>query len=419
MAHRSDRGRDQPDIIALRRRYLFRRDLARFDIIVHRQSLRVFTPDVLYRLHERHRRLVYDTADIRFVRPRADDATSTRDPEALDMTTTFLRAMDALILASPLQRRDFEDLEMPQAEIARPLLNRRHRTTYAHGGPIRVVWQGYPENLAPMQRLHPIIRRLRAETGLDIRLVYDTGGPARDDGPIQYTEWKIHRWERVLIGSDVGVVIKPLDDPFQQRKAPTKVVSYMGAGLPVVCTPSEADRRVITHGETGFFAYDDREWHAAWRPGDGPVPRERVGTERGSHVLEGYGVGSDRRRLLTAVRRLLGHRPPRRALARAPVTPSAGDFWHALHRELAIFVPIAERPPSRMVVHAIVDARLRDLLREVGDARPRAYGDPGGRAGELSVGVGPDPRLGLEQAPRAPATMQWAHGYSGCTWASR
>jgi hypothetical protein len=34
----------------------------------------------------------------------------------------------------------------------------------------------------------------------------------------------------------------------------------MGAGLPVVCTPSEADRGVITHGETGFFARDDREW---------------------------------------------------------------------------------------------------------------------------------------------------------------
>jgi len=287
-------------------------DLARFDIIVIVRHFESFTPDVLYRLHERPRRLVYDTADIRFVQTTSGRRDIYEDPEALEHDyKPFLRAMDALILASPLQRRDFEDLGNPQMEIARPLLNRRHRTTYAHGGPIRVVWQGYPENLAPMQRLHPIIRRLRAETGLDIRLVYDTGGPARDEGPIQYTEWKIHRWERVLIGSDVGVVIKPLDDPFQQRKAPTKVVSYMGAGLPVVCTPSEADQRVITHGETGFFAYDDREWHAclAALVAD-PSLRERVGTAARQHVLEGYGVERIVADYLRLFDRLLGHPTP-------------------------------------------------------------------------------------------------------------
>jgi hypothetical protein len=287
-------------------------DLARFDIIVIVRHFESFTPDVLYRLHERPRRLVYDTADIRFVQTTSGRRDIYEDPEALEHDyKPFLRAMDALILASPLQRRDFEDLGNPQMEIARPLLNRRHRTTYAHGGPIRVVWQGYPENLAPMQRLHPIIRRLRAETGLDIRLVYDTGGPARDEGPIQYTEWKIHRWERVLIGSDVGVVIKPLDDPFQQRKALTKVVSYMGAGLPVVCTPSEADRRVITHGETGFFAYDDREWHACLAAlVTDPSLRERVGTAARQHVLEGYGVERIVADYLRLFDRLLGHPTP-------------------------------------------------------------------------------------------------------------
>ena len=267
-------------------------DLRRFDIVVIVKHFESFTPDVLRRLHERPTRLVYDTADIRFVQTTSGRRDIYAEPDALERHyKPFLRSMDALILASPLQRRDFEDLGIPQVEIARPLLNRRHRTTYAHGGPIRLVWQGYPENLAPMERLHPIIRRLREETGLDIRLVYDTSGPARDEGPIQHTEWKIHRWERVLAASDVAVAIKPLDDPFQQRKAPTKVVSYMAAGLPVVCTPSEADRRVIAHGETGFFAYEDREWHACLAAlVTDPSLRERVGTAARQHVLEGYGV---------------------------------------------------------------------------------------------------------------------------------
>jgi hypothetical protein len=284
-------------------------DLARFDIVVIVRHFKSFTPDVTHRLHERHTRLVYDTADISVLPTTGGWRDIYQDSDALERNyKPFLRSMDALILASPLQRQDFEDLGIPQVAIARPLLNRRHRTTYSHRGPIRVIWQGYPENLAPMQRLHPIIGRLRAETGLDIRLVYDTAGRARDEGPIQYTEWKIHRWERALITSDVAVVIKPLDNPYQQRKAPTKVVSYMGAGLPVVCTPSAADRRVITHGETGFFAYDDREWHAclAGLVTDSSL-RERVGTAARQHVLEQYSLERIVTEYLRLFDRLLGH----------------------------------------------------------------------------------------------------------------
>jgi glycosyltransferase involved in cell wall biosynthesis len=95
----------------------------------------------------------------------------------------------------------------------------------------------------------------------------------------------------VLVESDVAVVIKPLDDPFQRRKPATKVVTFMGAGLPVVCTPSDADRDVVTHGETGFFAFDDREWYECLRAlvTDASL-RERVGIAGRRHVEGRYGV---------------------------------------------------------------------------------------------------------------------------------
>ncbi len=47
-------------------------------------------------------------------------------------------------------------------------------------------------------------------------------------------------------------------------------------------------------------------------------------------------------------------------------------------------------------MHAIVDARLRDLLREVADARPRADGAPRGRARRAEGGRGPGADVGLE-----------------------
>jgi hypothetical protein len=266
-----------------------REDLGRFDIVVivkHFQAL----AHGIHRFRPRTR-FVFDTADIRFLRTGEGQVDLYRNPEGFQRHyLPFLRSMDALILSNPLQQRDFAGLGLVQVEIARPVINRRHRTAYAQGGPIQLVWQGYRENLPPMERLHPIVHRLREETGLDIRLVCDTNQPPRDEGPIRYTEWKIQRWDRVLAEADVGVVIKPLDDPFQQRKSTAKVVSYMAAGLPVVCTPSEADRRVIAHGRTGFFASDDREWHACLRAlvTDAAL-RERIGRAARQHVLNRYG----------------------------------------------------------------------------------------------------------------------------------
>lgn len=266
--------------------------LERFEIVVIVKNFEAFTPSIVRRLRDRPTLLVYDTADFRFLQTPGGPRDIYADAEAFERDYKgFLRSMDALVLANSLQRGDFADVPIPQAEIARPLLNRHHRTTYAHGGPIRLVWQGFPENLAPMKRLHPIIQRLRADTGLDIRLIYDTSGPARDEGAIQFTEWKVHRWDRVLAESDVGVVIKPLEDRYQQRKPSTKVQSYMAAGLPVVCTPSEADRRVITHGQTGYLAHDDREWYACLADlVTDPLLRERVGTAARRHVTERYGA---------------------------------------------------------------------------------------------------------------------------------
>jgi hypothetical protein len=267
-------------------------DLGRFDIAVIVKEVECFPPQTWPRLRALRTRLVYDIADFRYIHTPSALYDISQDRAAYEtLFAPFVACMDALILSSPLQRKEFEHLAIPQVEIPRPLLNRCGRTAYAARGPIRLVWQGYPENLAPMRRLHAIVERLRGDTGLDVRLVYNTRGPARIEGFVEYVEWSIRRWERVLVASDVAVVIKPLDDPYQQKKPPTKVISYMGAGLPVVCTPSEADRGVIRHGETGFFAYDDGEWYDCLRAlvTDAAL-RERVGMAARRYVTERYGV---------------------------------------------------------------------------------------------------------------------------------
>jgi hypothetical protein len=267
-----------------------RQELARFDVVVLVKHFQRLAAEIA-RLRPAPR-FVFDPADFRWLHTPSGDVDLFADRAAFDRHyRPFLASMHGLILSSPLQHADFADFEVPKAEIPRPVLNRRHRTRHANAGPIRLIWQGYRHNLAPMRRLHPILFALREETGLDVRLVYDTNLPARVEGPIEHSEWSIRRWERALAEADVGVVIKPLDDPLQQRKSTTKVVSYMAAGLPVVCTPSAADRGVIRHGVTGFFANEDHEWLACLRAlvTDASL-RERIGQAARRHVLERYAV---------------------------------------------------------------------------------------------------------------------------------
>ena len=101
-------------------------------------------------------RFVFDTADIRFLRTREGRVDLYTDPEAFRrLYQPFLSSMDALILSSPLQHRDFAGLDLVQVEIARPVLNRWHRSVHARAGsdPARVA--GLPRKPAAMRATPP------------------------------------------------------------------------------------------------------------------------------------------------------------------------------------------------------------------------------------------------------------------------
>lgn len=295
-------------------------DLTRLDIVVVVKEIDHFSPNVVRDLHARGIRIIYDMADIRhtFAEGRFHDLSA--DQAAWEKYfRPFVGSVDGLILANPNMRDVGDNQAIPRMKSALPLLNRCRRSSYAHAGPIRLIWQGYPENMAPMLRLHPIIDQLRVDTGLDIRLVYDTKGRARREGPIEYSEWNVHLWDRVLAEADIGVAIKPLDDPYQQRKPATKVISYMAAALPVVCTPSQSDRQVIHHGKTGFFAYNDQEWYAFLHAlVQDPSLCSRIGNAAHRQVTESYGDKQVASVYEDLFERVLGNRPPTGLSASSP-----------------------------------------------------------------------------------------------------
>lgn len=205
----------------------------------------------------------------------------------------FLDALHGLLLLSPAQAEPIVPYENKFFRIRTPVIDRRHKADYRPAGKVRLFWDGYASNLFTMERLNPIVRRLAGEVTEPIEMVYNSNIPeaVSEDGLIRYERWTIENYREKIIAADIGVLIKPIEDDIQRRKPASKVISYMAAGLPVVCSPSPADREVVEHGVTGFFAETDDEWLTTLRMliADRAL-RERVGRAARDYVIREHSL---------------------------------------------------------------------------------------------------------------------------------
>lgn len=255
-------------------------DLSRFEIAVILKHIKFTKPEEIARLKSAGTSLVFNVSD--------NPASCEFDYEEAHW---FTGEMDRLLILNPLMAKNLPQYESRFREICPPIIDTRHKTDYRERGAVRIFWDGYLNNMYTLERLNAIVERLAVEARRDIEMVYNTNLPHRDDGLIKYREWSIHNWKEMIMRADIGVIIKPTDDARQQKKPPTKLISYMSSGLPVVCTPSAADRSVLEHGKTGFFAYTDEEFYTYLRRlVESRELREQIGTAAQQSVAERFSV---------------------------------------------------------------------------------------------------------------------------------
>jgi glycosyltransferase involved in cell wall biosynthesis len=198
--------------------------------------------------------------------------------------------MDAVIASNPLQIADVKPNNPHVVLIEHPIINFEY-SSYPEKNSVDIIWQGYMANVQWMFRLHTILERVRHDTSVDISMIYHSNSPSREEGMIKYVKWKRRDWQKMLALADIGIVIKPPEDEIQRRKPSNKVISYMAAGLPVVCTPTEADKLVIEHGKTGYFAYTDEEWYTYLKTLiESPELRKCIGTAAKAYVMKNFTI---------------------------------------------------------------------------------------------------------------------------------
>lgn len=100
-------------------------------------------------------------------------------------------------------------------------------------------------------------------------------------------KWGLNTWPKDMC--DCDVVLCPQRLNVQPAKSNVKVTAAMDLGLPVIASPIQAYKEVISHGENGFLCDTQEEWYEALIRLKEPEIRKQVGAA-GKKSSESYSL---------------------------------------------------------------------------------------------------------------------------------
>jgi hypothetical protein len=155
---------------------------------------------------------------------------------------------------------------------------------------VKIGWIGDHGSIHYMESYKDIWEELgRLYRNVSLTIICDTFIETQNISLIR-RQWSSEREVEYLQELDIGVM--PLfDDAWSRGKCGFKIIQYLGAGVPAVCTPVGINREVVEPGVTGFWAESRQEWieRLSTLIDDGEM-RRRMGAEGREKILKGYTV---------------------------------------------------------------------------------------------------------------------------------
>ena len=243
-------------------------DLSRFDVLVFIKICPSY--DVLKELKRMGKKLILDYQDM-FLFPSVYETNQLRkllkkiyylNLEKKERKRYSL--FDYCFVSSPVSETIVKDADMKPFFIDRQIYNdwnehhpRRHNDKTKD---LTIVWTGVGMNIVQNKDVEPILEAICRK--YHSKVIYLTDAKKTNNSFIEYKKWELDEWEKDLANADIAFRWWNYSND-QYHKDSNKIISYMAAGLPVVCRPTLSDKRVIKHGETGFFAETVDEF-GAW-----------------------------------------------------------------------------------------------------------------------------------------------------------
>lgn len=218
-----------------------------------------------------------------------------------------LSCIDLCFVASPESFRVAESAGLTPYFLFRQIYNDSHEKTFKqHSNEtnnLKIIWTGVELNLPHNKEIETILQELCKKYSCEV--VYLTQSESYRKDYIQSKIWTLETWENDLLEGDIAFRWWQ-DSNDQRHKDSNKIISYMAAGLPVVCKPTTSDRRVIKDGETGFFATDPQEFKRLVENLIlNPDVRKKVGQSAYTDVWSKYSLENHVSEIKTVLRTLI------------------------------------------------------------------------------------------------------------------
>jgi glycosyltransferase involved in cell wall biosynthesis len=139
--------------------------------------------------------------------------------------------------------------------------------------PCRLVWEGFGENVLHFEVIRSALAKLTKQYDIELHVFSNATIPKyfQHSGPVVsyleslpcktfYTPWDKDRCANDLLTGDIGVIPIDLKNGFAAAKPANKLNTLRMIGLPVVATPTVANRSYINDGVDGFLADTPDKW---------------------------------------------------------------------------------------------------------------------------------------------------------------
>lgn len=141
-------------------------------------------------------------------------------------------------------------------DVARYPLHSRNSSNVTLG------WIGTRSTQGYLDMIEPVFGRLiKKYPKAQIKIVSDEM-PRFCGNNIVWKKWNENKELDDLNSFDIGLM--PLrEDPWTKGKCGFKIIQYMAAGIPVVCSPVGANTEIVKNDVNGFFASNPNEWETS------------------------------------------------------------------------------------------------------------------------------------------------------------
>lgn len=221
-----------------------------YSIVVLQKKL--FSPLEFRKLRKQARFLVFDFDDAIYCR-HASCSTKKEDYHSSSRMLKFRRTIlgsDLVIAANKVladKAKEISDIPVeiiPSSVAIEDILS---KDNYEIHDPPIIGWVGSKSTLRYLEYIAPALRELRKKEEFILRVVADSA-PRIADINVDFVPWKLETQYREIREFDIGIM--PLtSDPFSEGKSAYKLLQYLAAGVPAVCSPVGMNSEVAENNE--------------------------------------------------------------------------------------------------------------------------------------------------------------------------